>query len=71
MILIIFGTGVDCQVVLSANPAVAPSPKGVSTGCSVTRLEYTDPYLCNRIIFQLAFHGQLVSHDMNSILVPL
>jgi aquaglyceroporin related protein len=31
MILTIFGTGVVCQVVLSSNPAVAPSPKGVST----------------------------------------
>jgi hypothetical protein len=30
MILIIFGTGVDCQVVLSTNPGVAASPKGVS-----------------------------------------
>lgn len=28
MILIIFGTGVDCQVVLSANTGVASSPKG-------------------------------------------
>ncbi|GJE99849.1 aquaporin [Phanerochaete sordida] len=28
MILIIFGAGVDCQVVLSGNPAVASSPKG-------------------------------------------
>ncbi|KAG9127754.1 hypothetical protein FRC07_010042 [Ceratobasidium sp. 392] len=28
MILIVFGTGVDCQVVLSGNPAVASSPKG-------------------------------------------
>ncbi|KAG8759970.1 hypothetical protein FRC12_009643 [Ceratobasidium sp. 428] len=28
MILIIFGTGVDCQVVLSGNTAVASSPKG-------------------------------------------
>ncbi|KAF9525543.1 putative aquaporin 4 [Crepidotus variabilis] len=27
-ILIIFGTGVDCQVVLSGNPSVAPSAKG-------------------------------------------
>jgi len=30
VILIIFGNGVDCQVVLSANQGVAPSPKGVS-----------------------------------------
>lgn len=30
MILIIFGAGVDCQVVLSTNTGVAPSPKGVS-----------------------------------------
>lgn len=30
MILIIFGNGVDCQVVLSGNTAVASSPKGVS-----------------------------------------
>ncbi len=30
MILIIFGAGVDCQVVLSANTGVASSPKGVS-----------------------------------------
>ncbi|KAG6827463.1 hypothetical protein H0H92_011702 [Tricholoma furcatifolium] len=28
MILIIFGNGVDCQVVLSSNPGVAVSPKG-------------------------------------------
>ncbi|KIM89462.1 hypothetical protein PILCRDRAFT_813403 [Piloderma croceum F 1598] len=28
MILIIFGNGVNCQVVLSSNPAVASSPKG-------------------------------------------
>jgi hypothetical protein len=31
MILIIFGNGVDCQVVLSTNTGVAPSPKGVSS----------------------------------------
>ena len=30
MILIIFGAGVDCQVVLSANTNVASTPKGVS-----------------------------------------
>ena len=29
MILIIFGTGVDCQVVLSSNPGVASSQRGV------------------------------------------
>lgn len=29
MILIIFGTGVDCQVVLTGNPSVAASAKGV------------------------------------------
>ncbi|KAG6878847.1 hypothetical protein C0992_007156 [Termitomyces sp. T32_za158] len=29
MILIIFGNGVDCQVVLSGNPGVAASPKGL------------------------------------------
>jgi len=28
MILIIFGNGVNCQVILSANPDVSPSPKG-------------------------------------------
>ncbi|PPR03511.1 hypothetical protein CVT24_006999 [Panaeolus cyanescens] len=28
MVLIIFGNGVDCQTVLSTNPAVAASPKG-------------------------------------------
>ncbi|KDN34586.1 hypothetical protein RSAG8_12318, partial [Rhizoctonia solani AG-8 WAC10335] len=28
MILVIFGTGVNCQVVLSGNPAVSASPKG-------------------------------------------
>jgi len=28
-VLIIFGTGVDCQVVLSTNPNVSPSPRGV------------------------------------------
>ncbi|KAJ3767314.1 putative aquaporin 4 [Lentinula raphanica] len=28
MILIIFGTGVVCQVILSSNPGVAPTPKG-------------------------------------------
>lgn len=37
MILIIFGTGVDCQVVLGGNTAVASSPKGVS----VTRSLYS------------------------------
>ena len=31
MILTIFGIGVLCQVVLSSNPGVAPTPKGVST----------------------------------------
>ena len=30
MILVIFGCGGNCQVVLSSNPAVASSPKGVS-----------------------------------------
>lgn len=34
MLLIIFGTGVDCQVVLSSNPSVAPSPKGVRTAAT-------------------------------------
>lgn len=29
-ILILFGDGVVCQVVLSANTGVAPTPKGVS-----------------------------------------
>lgn len=29
MLLIIFGTGVDCQIVLSTNPGVSGSPKGV------------------------------------------
>jgi aquaglyceroporin related protein len=29
MILVIFGNGVDCQVVLSTNAGVASSPKGV------------------------------------------
>jgi len=29
MILVIFGAGVDCQVVLSGNPGVASSQKGV------------------------------------------
>lgn len=32
-ILIIFGTGVDCQVVLSSVTGVASSQKGVSTFC--------------------------------------
>lgn len=31
MFIILFGAGVDCQVVLSGNPAVASSPKGVSS----------------------------------------
>lgn len=35
MILIIFGNGVDCQVVLSGNPGVASSSKGV---CSLFRM---------------------------------
>jgi len=30
MILVIFGNGVVCQVVLSGNPAVVATPKGVS-----------------------------------------
>ena len=29
-IFLIIGTGVNCQVVLSTDPAVASSPKGVS-----------------------------------------
>lgn len=29
MILVIFGNGVDCQVVLTGNPNVVSSPKGV------------------------------------------
>ena len=29
-VFLIIGTGVDCQVVLSTNPAIASSPKGVS-----------------------------------------
>lgn len=29
-ILVIFGTGAQCQVLLSSNPGVASSPKGVS-----------------------------------------
>jgi hypothetical protein len=33
MILIIFGNGVVCQVVLSGNPAVASSSKGVCSNC--------------------------------------
>lgn len=31
MILIIFGNGVDCQSVLSANTSVSSTPKGVSS----------------------------------------
>lgn len=34
MILIIFGAGVDCQVVLSSDTRVASSPKGVSASLS-------------------------------------
>ncbi|KAI0789607.1 aquaporin [Abortiporus biennis] len=34
MIMIIFGAGVDCQVVLSQNPQVASSPKGDYTSLS-------------------------------------
>lgn len=30
-IFVIFGTGVDCQVVLSTNKGVAAAPKGVRT----------------------------------------
>jgi aquaglyceroporin related protein len=37
MILVIFGTGVDCQVVLSTNTGVASSPKGVRTFLSAAR----------------------------------
>ena len=29
MILMIFGAGVDCQITLSTNTGVAPSPRGV------------------------------------------
>lgn len=35
VILIIFGNGVNCQVVLSANPNVAPSPRGDYLSISV------------------------------------
>ena len=31
MVLIIFGNGVDCQVVLGGNPKVNPSEKGVGS----------------------------------------
>ena len=31
MVLIMFGTAVDCQVVLSSNTSIASSPKGVRT----------------------------------------
>ena len=44
MILIIFGTGVDCQVVLSSNPGVASSQKGVSTVVSCQQ-RVSDTYL--------------------------
>ena len=37
-ILIIFGNGVDCQVVLSANSKVASSQKGVGISISETRI---------------------------------
>ncbi|KAG6860167.1 hypothetical protein C0995_014839 [Termitomyces sp. Mi166 len=36
MILIIFGNGVDCQVVLSGNSGVAASPKGTAMGVWVS-----------------------------------
>ena len=29
-VFLIIGTGADCQVVLSTNPAISSSPKGVS-----------------------------------------
>lgn len=29
-VFLIIGTGVDCQVVLSTDTAIAPSPRGVS-----------------------------------------
>ncbi|KAG5643533.1 hypothetical protein DXG03_000725 [Asterophora parasitica] len=54
MILIIFGAGVDCQVVLSTNPAVASSPRGaLRWGCGpapesqadISTLRYEDEYL--------------------------
>jgi len=35
VILIIFGNGVNCQAVLSANPSVAPSPRGDSLSIDV------------------------------------
>lgn len=31
LILITLGAGVDCSVVLTTNPKVSPTPKGVST----------------------------------------
>lgn len=37
MILILFGNGVDCQVVLSGNPGVASSSKGVCSNCFAYR----------------------------------
>jgi aquaglyceroporin related protein len=33
MVLIIFGTGVNCQVTLSGSTAVSPSPQGVRYCC--------------------------------------
>ena len=47
MILVIFGDGANCQVVLSSIPAVASSPKGVSLGFTTRRRDSDLGFLSN------------------------
>ena len=49
-IFVLFGTGVDCQVVLSTNPKVASAPKGVSRGL-----------VKRRDVFSLIFFLRIIS----------
>jgi hypothetical protein len=60
MILIIFGTGVDCQVVLSGSTAVADSAKGVCI--RYCRLFYLQLTLCPSHIFPFPSDGPSVQH---------
>ena len=63
-ILIIFGTGVDCQSVLSANPLVSATPKGVSVPPRIRRHDKTDRCRPPRIGQAWRSAGRAVRHDL-------
>jgi aquaglyceroporin related protein, other eukaryote len=61
MIMIIFGNGVDCQVVLSSKTAVVSSPKGVSrSDIWIPKVLSLTGHVYCRIICPLTLAGHVV-----------